>query len=93
MSERNKSQQGQALVEYIIVVTLIALGSIVAYSVLGHSVVSQSAQMSVQISGGEARSARADVVGPGGSGKHCCGVRGNPPALADEPMGGLGKRG
>ncbi len=75
------------MVEYIIILMVIALASIAAYSFFGQELRGQTAQMAVQVSGGEAAGARGNSVNGGGNGKHCCGVRGNPPAPMEAPMG------
>ena len=79
MPEQIKQQQGQGMVEYLVIMILIGLGSITAFNFLGQTVRTQSAQLSVQVSGEDAQAARVEVVGAGGNGKHCCGVRVNPP--------------
>ena len=77
---KNK-QQGQAMVEYMAIVLLIALSILFAFRRLGNTVRDQSAQISSQVSGGETQDVGADSVGPGS--KHCCGVRANPPRPTD----------
>ena len=46
-----QSQRGQGMVEYIIIVALIALAAIGAFSYFGKSVRRQTAQMSAQVAG------------------------------------------
>ena len=48
---RRKGQFGQGMVEYIIIVSLIALAAIAAFSYFGKAVRGQSAQMAAQIAG------------------------------------------
>ena len=86
MPEQIKKQHGQGMAEYLIVVMLIGLASVLAFTFLGQTVRGQAAQMSAQVSGRDGRGADIEVVGPGGgSGKHCCGVRANPPGPTDGP--------
>ena len=77
---KNK-QQGQAMVEYMAIVLLIALSIVFAYRRLGNTVRDQSAQISAQVAGGQVQGPGADSVGPGS--RHCCGVRANPPRPTD----------
>jgi len=80
--EEIKLQQGQGMVEYLFIVLLVAFCAIAAFSVFGQTVRGQTGQMSVQVSGGEGSGLRSEAVG-----RHCCGVRGNPPSPAELPNG------
>ena len=51
MQIQRKKQKGQGMTEYIIIVALIALGAIAAFSFFGQSVRGQTAQMAEQVSG------------------------------------------
>lgn len=86
MPEHKEKQQGQGMVEYIIIVMVVSLASIAAYSFFGQEVRGQTAQMAVQVSGGESQGVHGNSVNPGGNGKHCCGVRPNPPAPMEAPL-------
>jgi hypothetical protein len=82
--QNKKKQHGQSTIEYMITAGLVALSIVFVWRNLGQTVREQSAQMAVQISGGGSAGAHIEAVGPG-NGKHCCGVRGNPPTLSEKP--------
>ncbi|HET7313105.1 hypothetical protein [Salinisphaera sp.] len=62
-----KRQAGQGMVEYIIIVALIALAAIGAFSYFGQAIRGQTAQMAAQISGqgGEEGTATAQKAATG----------------------------
>lgn len=74
------------MVEYLIIVMVVALASIAAYSFFGQELRGQTAQMAVQVSGDASSGVSGNSIKAGGNGKHCCGVRGNPPSPMEARM-------
>ena len=67
MLKHSKKQKGQGMVEYIVIVALVGLGSIAAYSFFGQSVRGQTAQMADQIAGANVKTGQTDATTAAGS--------------------------
>ncbi len=60
--QRNRKQSGQGMTEYIIIVALIAIAAIAAYSFFGQTLRSQVGGMATELSGGSAATAIGDAA-------------------------------
>lgn len=56
-----RKQRGQGMVEYIIIVALIAIGSIAVFRIFGDTARSQVAEMAIELSGGDGDSSNAEA--------------------------------
>lgn len=63
-----RKQRGQAMVEYIIIVALVAIGAIACYNFFGHTVQDQMAAVANGLAGqgGAAKAAEADATNQAG---------------------------
>lgn len=60
-----RKQRGQGMVEYIIIVALIAIGSIAVFRIFGDTARSQVAEMATELSGGAGNSGNAATEAAG----------------------------
>lgn len=65
--QRNRKQLGQGMTEYIIIVALIAIAAIAAYSFFGQTLRSQVGGMATELSGQDATTAIGDAATTAGS--------------------------